>query len=87
MDQEDRYVPLAERLNQDVMHDNFVPKYRALASVQPSKLILVGVWMIFASPAFWKNSFDGVAGYAGIWRTLVVRHAVVHNGELAAGRT
>lgn len=45
------YIPIAERLNQDVMHDNFVPKYSALASAQPSRLVLIGVWLIFAPMA------------------------------------
>ena len=41
------YVPLSERLNQDVMHDNFVPKFSGLATVRPSVLVLSGVWLIF----------------------------------------
>jgi hypothetical protein len=45
------YVPLSERLNQDVVHDNIIPKYSALATVQPSRLILIGVWLIFGSMA------------------------------------
>ncbi len=45
------YIPLSERLQQDVWHDNFVPKYSALASVKPSKLVLIGVWLIFAPGA------------------------------------
>lgn len=51
MPDEERYVPLSERLNQDVWHDNFVPKYSALASAQPSRLVLIGVWMIFGPMA------------------------------------
>ncbi|QDT03940.1 hypothetical protein K227x_23260 [Rubripirellula lacrimiformis] len=43
-----KYIPLSERLQQDVWHDNFVPKYSALASAKPSKLVLIGVWLIFA---------------------------------------
>ena len=49
--EQERYVPLSERLNQDVWHDNFVPKYSALATAQPSRLILTGVWLIFAPMA------------------------------------
>ncbi|WP_372721976.1 hypothetical protein [Novipirellula sp.] len=49
--EQERYVPLSERLNQDVWHDNFVPKYSALASAKPSLLILTGVWLIFAPMA------------------------------------
>lgn len=43
------YQPLSERLNQDVWHDNFVPKYSALASAQPSLLVVIGVWLIFGA--------------------------------------
>ena len=46
-----KYTPLSERLQQDVWHDNFVPKYSALASTEPSKLVLIGVWLIFAPMA------------------------------------
>ncbi len=46
-----KYTPLADRLQQDVWHDNFVPKYSALASARPSKLVLIGVWLIFAPMA------------------------------------
>lgn len=45
------YVPLSDRLNQDVWHDNFVPKYSAIATAKPTRLVLVGVWMIFGSMA------------------------------------
>ena len=44
----EKYTPLSERLQQDVWHDNFVPKYSALASAKPSLLVLIGVWLIFA---------------------------------------
>ncbi len=43
----EKYTPLSERLQQDVWHDNFVPKYSALASAKPSLLVLIGVWLIF----------------------------------------
>lgn len=43
----DKYTPLSERLQQDVWHDNFVPKYSALAAAKPSLLVLIGVWLIF----------------------------------------
>jgi len=46
-----KYTPLSERLHQDVWHDNFVPKYSALASAKPSTLVLIGVWLIFAPMA------------------------------------
>lgn len=45
------YIPLSERVQQDVWHDNFVPKYSGLASARPSRLILIGVWLIFAPTA------------------------------------
>lgn len=48
MSDSEKYIPISERLQQDVWHDNFVPKYSALASAKPSLLILVGVWLIFA---------------------------------------
>ena len=56
MPDQERYVPLSERLNQDVMHDNFVPKYSALATAQPSRLVLIGVWLIFAPMALFALS-------------------------------
>ena len=46
-DNDEPYVPLSERLNQDVWHDNFVPKYSALATASPSRLVLTGVWLLF----------------------------------------
>ncbi|QDV70863.1 hypothetical protein Poly24_45960 [Rosistilla carotiformis] len=51
MSDSEEYIPLSERLQQDVWHDNFVPKYSALASAKPSKLVLIGVWLIFAPMA------------------------------------
>jgi hypothetical protein len=51
MSDSEKYTPLSERLQQDVWHDNFVPKYSALASAKPSKLVLIGVWLIFAPMA------------------------------------
>lgn len=48
MQDNSEYVPLSERLNQDVWHDNFVPKYSALATASPSRLVLTDVWMLFA---------------------------------------
>lgn len=48
MSSSEKYIPLAERVQQDVWHDNFVPKFSALASAPPSKLVLIGVWLIFA---------------------------------------
>jgi hypothetical protein len=46
------YTPLSERINQDVIHDNFVPKYSALATAPSTKLVLIGVWMIFLPMSF-----------------------------------
>lgn len=51
MTDEKPYIPLSERLNQDVWHDNFVPKYSAIGSARPSRLVLIGVWLIFAPMA------------------------------------
>jgi hypothetical protein len=45
------YIPLSERLQQDVWHDNFVPKYSALASAKPGKLFITGVWLTFVPMA------------------------------------
>ena len=47
----EEYTPLSERLQQDVWHDNFVPKYSALATAKPSRLVLFGVSLIFAPAA------------------------------------
>ena len=57
-DSEDEYIELKDRINQDVMHDNFVPKYSALAQAEPKPVIIIGVWLIFApmflsSIGFW----------------------------------
>ena len=41
------YTPLAERINQDVIHDNFVPRFSALATAPRTKIVLIGVWLIF----------------------------------------
>ena len=46
------YTPLGERLNQDVIHDNFVPKYSALANAPRTKLVMAGVWLIFLPMSF-----------------------------------
>lgn len=43
----DESIPLSERLNQDVIHDNFIPRYGALSSARPKRIVLVGVWLIF----------------------------------------
>lgn len=51
MSDSENYTPLSERLQQDVWHDNFVPKYSALATARPSRLVLIGVWLIFAPAA------------------------------------
>ena len=57
MSEPEKYTPLAERLQQDVWHDNFVPKYSALATAEPSKLVLIGVWLIFAPMALGSLAF------------------------------
>jgi len=44
------YTPLEDRLNQDVIHDDIVPKYSALANAPRTKL--VGVWLIFLPMSF-----------------------------------
>lgn len=46
------YTPLGERINQDVIHDNFVPKYSALATAPRTKVVLIGVWLIFLPMSF-----------------------------------
>lgn len=53
MTDEKPYIPLSERLKQDVWHDNFVPKYSAIGSARPSRLVLIGVWLIFGPMVFW----------------------------------
>ena len=42
-------MSLEDRVQQDVWHDNFVPKYSAISSAKPSTLVLVGVLLIFGS--------------------------------------
>ncbi|WP_146602066.1 hypothetical protein [Novipirellula aureliae] len=71
MSEERQYTPIGERVNQDVMHDNFVPKYSGLASVRPSLLILTGVWLIFVPMALGGLAF-GVAGM-GEGKTILDR--------------
>jgi hypothetical protein len=68
--EESHYVPLSERLNQDVFHDNIVPKYSGLASARPSNVIIIGVWIIFLPMAFVALSllfaaFNGTNNFAG----------------------
>lgn len=63
MTESEKYTPLSERLQQDVWHDNFVPKYSALATVRPSRLILTGVWLIFAPMAI-GSLITGLAAIA-----------------------
>ncbi|TWT56627.1 hypothetical protein [Allorhodopirellula solitaria] len=46
------YTPLGERINQDLIHDNFVPKYSGLATSPRTKLVLIGVWLIFLPMSF-----------------------------------
>jgi len=87
MSEPEKYTPLAERLQQDVWHDNFVPKYSALATAEPSKLVLVGVWLIFAPMAVGSLAFgigmlsdppDRVTGtVAALSQTLVCLLATV----------
>lgn len=48
---EEPYVPIGERINQDVWHDNFVPKYSALATAPSTPLVLTGVWVLFGPMA------------------------------------
>lgn len=55
--EEKSYIPLSERLNQDVWHDNFVPKYSAIPAARPSRLVLIGVWLIFAPAALFSLAF------------------------------
>jgi hypothetical protein len=45
-------MPLSKRINQDVIHDNFVPKYSALATAPRTKIVLIGVWLIFLPMTF-----------------------------------
>ena len=59
----DGYVPIGERLNQDVWHDNFVPKYSAIASAEPSRMVLVGVWVLFGPMVLF--SLLGAFAYVG----------------------
>ena len=50
MDHENK--PLISTLKQDLIHDNLVPKYSAIATATPNRLVLIGVWLIFGSMAF-----------------------------------
>jgi len=77
MNEEQKYTPLSERLNQDVIHDNFVPKYSALATAPRTKLVMVGVWLIFGP---WSLSvfalpfyllFGGEDSFAGLLYSLM----------------
>ena len=45
---ENEYVELKDRINQDVIHDNFVPRYSEISKAEPQPLIIIGVWLIFA---------------------------------------
>ncbi len=85
---ESDYIPIGERVQQDVWHDNFVPKYSGLASVRPSRLILVGVWMIFLPMAL-MGVFGLLAAYALAMQqprqaaSLVLIQAIFGIGTLA----
>lgn len=46
------YISIADRIQQDVWHDNFVPKYSALATAEPSWLFIVGIWLLFSPQIF-----------------------------------
>jgi hypothetical protein len=46
------YTPLSERIQLDVWHDNFVPRYSAIATAEPNKLFLIGIWLLFLPMAF-----------------------------------
>ncbi|SRR6056297_1563603 len=70
-DETTSYTPLSDRLNQDVIHDNCVPKYSALSNAPRTKLVLVGVWLIFLPMSFgifalpmhlWTGNDDLLAG-------------------------
>lgn len=39
---------MPDSIQQDVIHDNFVPRYSALADAATKPVVLVGVWLIFA---------------------------------------
>lgn len=45
------------------MHDNFVPRYSGLATARPSRVLLVGVWLIFLPTMLW-----GLIGGSVLWR-------------------
>lgn len=36
-----------QRLQGDLMHDNFVPEYSSLATAEPSTIVLMGTWLLF----------------------------------------
>ncbi len=65
MSDSENYTPLSERLQQDVWHDNFVPKYSALATARPSRLVLIGVWLIF-SPAALSAIVVGLSTFSDL---------------------
>ena len=81
-DNEDAYVELKDRIRQDVIHDNFIPKYSALASAEPKPVVIIGVWLIFApmflgAIGFWIvtlfDAGDAVSGW--LWTPFFILEA------------
>jgi hypothetical protein len=77
---EREYIELKDRINQDVMHDNFVPKYSALASAEPKLLVVIGVWLIFAPMAVF---FTGI-GISQLFDAGVTLSSALLNGSILA---
>lgn len=50
-DQRDALADAIERRRGDVLHDNFVPEYSRLATAAPSRLVVVGTWLLFGPTA------------------------------------
>lgn len=54
-DETREYIAIADRIQQDVWHDNFIPKYSALASAEPSWLFIIGIWLLFSPQIFFTT--------------------------------
>jgi hypothetical protein len=57
----DKLEEMIGRAEGDLLHDNFIPRYSALADAEPRLIVVVGVWLLFGLPiAFTPLVFYGM---------------------------
>jgi hypothetical protein len=47
----DKLEEMIGRAEGDLLHDNFIPRYSALADAEPRLIVVVGVWLLLGLPA------------------------------------